>query len=65
MNMKPTDFKLILNDDAIKFAEEINELLAEGYSFYDNLKIENGAFVQALVKVEPIMQVKVDSKETK
>lgn len=50
--MKPTEYKLIVNDDVEEFAEEVTEALKENFSFLGDIKIEDKAFIQPMVKVE-------------
>lgn len=57
--MKPIDFKLIVNDDAVEFEAEVNNALKDGYNFLDQMKIKDNVFIYAMIKVEPITPVAI------
>lgn len=63
--MKPTKFKLIMNNDSKEFEEEINEALKDGFNFLGEYSIKEGVFIQPMVKVEMIMPAPVPQAEKK
>lgn len=55
--MKPTEFKIISNNEIDKFEDEVNDLLKKDFAFLGDMRIEEGVFIQPMVKVEQIQPV--------